>query len=155
MIKLAGKGEKIEENKNKILENIKNGKAYDKFVELVKNQGGDISYIEDIEKFEKAKYIIPIYAKEEGYIEEINAEDIGRFACDLGAGRIKKEDLIEKQVGVVLNKKVSSRVQKGDVLAYIHSNRNVEEEQYNKLLNIFKISKKEVEVPSSIIDIIY
>ena len=139
----------------KILENIRNGKAYDKFVELVKNQGGDISYIENVEKFEKAQYIIPVYAQEDGYIEEINAEDIGRFACSLGAGRIKKEDLIEKQVGVVLNKKVSNKVSKGDILAYIHSNKKVEEEQYNKLLNIFKISKENVEAPNSIIDIIY
>jgi pyrimidine-nucleoside phosphorylase len=154
MIKLAGKGDNIKENKNKILENIQNGKAYEKFIELVKNQGGDISYIENVEKFEKAKFIIPVYSEEEGYIKEINAQEIGRFACNLGAGRIKKEDNIDKTVGIVLNKKISDKVKKGDILAYIHSNSNVEEEKYSQLLNIFKICKEEVDMPNVIIDII-
>ena len=155
MIKLSGKGNNIEENKNKILENIKNGKAYQKFLELVKNQGGDISYIENIEKFKKSKEIIPVYAIEEGYIKQINAEDIGRFACDLGAGRIKKEDEIEKEVGVVLNKKISDKVKKGDILAYIHSNKNIKQDEYNKFLDIFKICKEKPNIQDVIIDVIY
>ena len=53
IIRLAGEGDNIEENKNKIMENINNGKAYQKFIELVQNQGGDVSYIENTEKFEK------------------------------------------------------------------------------------------------------
>ena len=56
MIKLAGKGENIEENKNKMLNQISNGEALNKFKELVERQGGDVSYIENIEKFKKAKY---------------------------------------------------------------------------------------------------
>ena len=55
MLILADKASSIEEGKNKILENLHNGKAYQKFVELVQNQGGDISYIENTDKFEKAK----------------------------------------------------------------------------------------------------
>ena len=58
MIKLAGFGEDILENKKRILENIQNGKAYNKFKELIKNQGGNVSYIDGINKFEKAKFII-------------------------------------------------------------------------------------------------
>ena len=60
MLILANKARNIEDGKNKILENLKNGKAYQKFIELVKNQGGDISYIENTEEFEKAKFIVPI-----------------------------------------------------------------------------------------------
>ena len=56
MIKLAGKGENIEENKTKMLNQISNGEALNKFKELVERQGGDVSYIENIEKFKKAKY---------------------------------------------------------------------------------------------------
>ena len=142
MIKLAGLGESIEENKQKMIENIENGKAYNKFLELVKNQNGDISYIENIEKFEKAKYIIPVYSKKEGYIHEINAEDVGKLACKLGAGRVKKEDEIDKTVGIEICKKVSDYVQVEDILAYIHLNTEEKiEESTNELLDIFKITK--------------
>lgn len=122
MIKLAGLGENLEDNKVKMLENIKNGKAFDKFVEMVKNQYGDISYLQDTSKFEKAQFIEPIIAKQSGYIKEINAEKVGRVACALGAGRVRKEDEIDYTVGIVLNKKVSEKVAQGDILGYIHSN---------------------------------
>ncbi len=68
MIKLAGKGDNLEENKNKLLENIQNKKAYQKFLNLVERQGGDISYIEDLNKLPKAKFIEPVYSNEVGYI---------------------------------------------------------------------------------------
>ena len=105
MVKLAGLGDDLEENKNKLLENINNGKGYDKFLELVNNQGGDISYLENLDKFEKAKYIEPIIAQSSGFINEINAEDIGNVACGLGEGIIRKEDRIDYSVGIVLDKK--------------------------------------------------
>lgn len=155
MIKLAGKGENIEENKQKMIENIKNGKAYNKLLELVQNQNGDISYIENPEKFEKAKYIVPLYAREEGYIHEINAEEVGKLACRLGAGRIKKEDEIDKTVGIEVRKKVAEYVHKGDILAYIHLNKEEKiEESTNELLNIFKITKDEKEKEKVILGVI-
>lgn len=122
MIKLAGLGENLEDNKNKMIENIKNGKAFNKFVEMVKNQSGDITYLQDTNKFEKSQFIEPIIAKQNGYIKEINAEEVGKVACGLGAGRIKKEDKIDYTVGIILNKKVSEQVNQGDILGYIHAN---------------------------------
>ena len=99
MIKLAGLGENLEENKLKIQENIVNGKGYEKFLQMVQNQGGDISYINNIDKFEKSKYIIPVTSLKSGIISDINAEDIGKVACLLGAGRIRKEDNIDYTAG--------------------------------------------------------
>ncbi|MCI8655362.1 MAG: thymidine phosphorylase [Clostridia bacterium] len=145
MIKLAGLGNNIEENKNKMLENIKNGKAYKKFLEMVQNQGGEISYIEDTETLEKAKIIEPVYAEKDGIIEDINAEDVGKLACKMGAGRIKKGDIIDKAVGIVLNKKVEDVVKKGDILGYIHINKEeMLKEAREKLLDIIKISEKKL-----------
>lgn len=155
MIKLAGKGDDIEENKQKMIENIKNGKAYNKLLELVTNQNGDISYIENIEKFEKAKYIVPVYAKEQGYIYEINAEQIGKLACKLGAGRVRKEDAIDKVVGIEIKKKVGELVTEGEILAYIHLNKEDKiEESTNELLNIFKITKDTKEKEKIILGVI-
>ena len=122
MLLLANKVNSIEEGKIKILENLNNGKAYEKFVQLVQNQGGDISYIENTDKFEKAKYIVPIVAEKTGTVSKLDALTIGKLSVYLGAGRMKKEDNIQKEVGFVLNKKVGDKVEKGEILGYIHSN---------------------------------
>lgn len=141
MLQLAGKGENIEENKLKMLENIENGAAFNKFEEMVKNQGGDISYLEDTTKFKKSKYTIAVVAEEDGIVKEINAEEIGKLACYLGAGRVNKDDKIEPDVGIVLNKKVGDEVMVNDFLAYICGNdENKVHESEKKILEIYKIS---------------
>lgn len=154
MIKLAGLGKNLNENKNKMIENIKNGKAFNKFAEMVKNQGGDISYLLDTSKFEKAHFIEPIIAEKEGYIKEINAEEVGKIACNLGAGRIKKEDKIDNTVGIVLNKKIADKVIKGEVLAYIYAN-NKEKLNIakNELKKIIDIDNKKIEKSQTIFGI--
>ena len=141
MLQLAGKGENIEENKLKMLKNIENGAAFNKFEEMVKNQGGDISYLEDTTKFKKSKYTIAVVAEEDGIVKEINAEEIGKLACYLGAGRVNKDDKIEPDVGIVLNKKVGDKVMVNDFLAYICGNdENKVHESEKKILEIYKIS---------------
>ena len=141
MLQLAGKGENIEENKLKMLKNIENGAAFNKFEEMVKNQGGDISYLEDTTKFKKSKYTIAVVAEEDGIVKEINAEEIGKLACYLGAGRVNKDDKIEPDVGIVLNKKVGDEVMANDFLAYICGNdENKVHESEKKILEIYKIS---------------
>lgn len=154
MIKLADKGDDIEENKQKLLDNIKNGKSYDKFIELVKNQGGDISYIEDTEKFEKASIIKEVISNKEGNIQEINAKTIGEISCALGAGRQTKTDKIDLSVGIILNKKVGDYVKIGDIIATVYAN---DQEKANKaeeeILNTYKIGK-EKEDKQTILEII-
>ena len=141
MLQLAGKGENIEENKLKMLKNIENGAAFNKFEEMVKNQGGDISYLEDTTKFKKSKYTIAVVAEEDGIVKEINAEEIGKLACYLGAGRVNKDDKIEPDVGIVLNKKVGDEVMVNDFLAYICGNdENKVHESEKKILEIYKIT---------------
>ena len=155
IIKFAGYGDKLEENKLKILENINNGKAYNKFLELVQNQNGDIEYIKNPNKFEKPKYIMEVLSSEDGYVSSLNAESVGRISVNLGAGRVKKEDDIDKAVGIVLNKKVADKVNKGDILAFIYAN---DEEKGNQavldLLNTYKISKDEVKKEQIILGIV-
>ena len=140
MLFRSGKGENIEENKLKMLESIENGMAYNKFVEMVENQGGDISFIEDTTKFKKSKYTLAVVTKKTGKVKEINAEDIGKMACYLGAGRVNKDDKIEAEVGIVLNKKVGDEVEEDDFLAYICANdENKIIEAEKRILEIYKI----------------
>ena len=154
MVKLAGKGADIEENKARLLENIENGKGYEKFIQLVDNQGGDISYIKDTNQFPKANYIENVYSQKDGYIQSMNAKAIGKIVCDLGAGRIQKEDSIDNAVGIILNKKVSDKVEKDDVLVTIYANSKEKiEDAKKKVLEVIKIENKEVEKPKMILEI--
>lgn len=153
MIRLAGLGENLEENKKQMLENIQNGKAFNKLKQMVQNQGGDISYLENTDKFEKAQFTEEILANQDGYIQEINAEEIGKVACNLGAGRIRKEDNIDYAVGIVLDKKVGTKVQKGDVLGKIYANDTKKLEIAKKQVSdIIKISPEYCEKIQTIIE---
>ncbi len=155
IIKLAGEGDNLEENKNRILENINNGKAYNKFLELISSQGGDTSYIENPEKFEKAKYIIPVVSDETGYISEIDARTVGEISVDLGAGRVRKEDSIDHAVGIIVERKIADKVERGEALAYIHANDEEKgKEAARKLKETYKIINQEVEPEKYILDII-
>ena len=123
MLKLAGKGNDLEDNKSKMMDNILNGKALEKFKELVANQGGDVTYIKDTNKFEKAKYILPVTLEEQnGIVKELKAEEVGKLSVFLGGGRIRKEDKIDPSVGITLIKKIGDKIEKGDTVAYIHAN---------------------------------
>ena len=155
ILKLAGKGTDIENNKAKIEECIKSGKALDKFKQLVENQGGDAKYIENTNLFEKAKYEEEINAEEQGYIQRIDAGEIGRIVCNLGAGRLTKEDAIDMTAGMVVHKKVGDYVEKGEKIATIYAN-NIEKIQTAKkeVEKAIQISNERKEKIPSIIEII-
>lgn len=100
----------IEEAKDEALEVLENGMAYSKFLEFVKFQGGDL------DSLEVSKIKQEIKANKKGIINTINALNIGKLSCSLGAGRINKEDEIDHTVGIVLNKLVGDEVELGDTL---------------------------------------
>lgn len=155
ILKLDGKGNDIEENKKAIEEVIKNGKAYNKFLELVENQCGDISYIENTEKFAKAEYKLPVIAEKSGYVKSLNAEEVGKIAMHLGAGRLRKEDDIDYSVGVELVKKVGDHIDEKETIAYIYANDEEKgEEAVSKLLENYQICAETVEKPRDILEII-
>lgn len=154
ILKLAGKGEDIEKNKIEIENCVNSGKAYKKFVELIHRQGGDISYCENIEKFEKARYQESIIF-EEGYISKIDAEKIGKIACYLGAGRIKKEDKIDMSAGIIVNKKVGDYIKKEDIVAILYSNSKEKIEEAKEMIKqAITITDKQVEKEKMILGII-
>ena len=155
MLKLAGIKDEIKDAKELLIENLNNGKAYNKFVEMVERQGGDTSYISSLDNFEEAKFIEPVYSNESGYISEIKAKEVGKIACQLGSGRIKEDDKIDYSVGIVLTKKVGDLVNNGDVLAYIHSN-SLEKMQMAKenLEKTIKVCQEKVNPFSTIIKVI-
>jgi len=114
----------VEDARKALLENIKNGKAFEKFKEFVKAQGGDLDYIDHPEKFPVSKNLIEIKSDNEGYIKTIDALEIGLGSCHLGGGRMKLTDVIDMSAGIILNKKVGDFVKKGELLCTLHTNKD-------------------------------
>ena len=154
MLKLAGKGDNIGENKNKIIETINSGKAFNRFVQLVEKQGGDIAYIENLDKFEKAKYKIEIKSKKTGYVFSMNAQEIGKIASELGAGRIRKEDEIDYTAGIILNKKVGEKVEKDEIIATLYTNKEESEIVKQRIEQVIKVSNYKPKKIQTIMEII-
>lgn len=119
---LSGKFSDAGKCQRQIKDVIKSGKALEKFKELVVRQGGDASYIDDLDKFEKAKIIAPVISENKGYVEKLDAGKVGKAGLEIGIGRMKKEDAIDHSAGIVFEKKIGDRVKVGDILAYVHGN---------------------------------
>ena len=145
-----------EEGRKMLEECIKDGSAFNKFLEMVVAQGGDVEYILHPEKFNMAKNIIPIYAQEEGYVKGINALEIGLSSMTLGGGRETLDDVIDMSAGIMLNKKIGDYVKEGEVLCYLHSNKNVTliNRVAKNVFNAFEISKEFVEKPKVVLEVI-
>lgn len=138
MVILAGKAKTSEEAKEMLLDAIHSGKALAKFKDFLANQGGDASIVDDLTKLPQAKYKIELPAKQSGYISRMVADEIGVASMILGAGRATKEDIIDLAVGLVLHKKVGDKVDEGESILTIYSNReNVEDVKQKLYDNIF------------------
>lgn len=115
---------------DEVVDSIKSGKAYNKFLELVKAQGGKI------DSLGLSDDSIEIVATEAGIVKKINALELGKLSVKLGAGRVNKEDKIDYNVGIYLNKLVGDTVKKGDILATIYVNKNVKLDEFDKIFTI-------------------
>ncbi|MFV3013677.1 pyrimidine-nucleoside phosphorylase [Clostridium botulinum] len=143
MVILAQKANTIEEARKMLLSTIEKGLAIEKLKEFISSQGGDGTLVDNTEKLPKAKYIIPVICDRNGYINKIHAQNIGIIASELGAGRVTKDSIIDLAVGIVLNKKRSDKVKKGDIIAYIHANDKIKGEKAAKdILNNYVIEEE-------------
>lgn len=143
LLVLANKASDEEKAKSMLIKVVKSGEAYNKLIEMIEHQGGDISSIENTDLLPKAKYIIEVKSNKEGYVKSINAEEIGKAALYLGAGRETMESVLDLAVGIVLNKKVDNKVTMGETLAIIHAN-DLEKAKVieERLLELFVIGNK-------------
>ncbi|MDT2977601.1 pyrimidine-nucleoside phosphorylase [Staphylococcus argenteus] len=133
MVVLANKADTLEEARALLIKAIESGAALDKFKTFVENQGGDATVIDHPERLPQAAYQIDYKAKNSGYVTELVSNDIGVASMMLGAGRLTKEDDIDLAVGIVLNKKIGDKVEAGESLLTIHSNRQNVDDVIKKL----------------------
>ncbi len=121
MVYLAEKASSVKEARQMLERALQDGSALEKLKIFIQSQGGDASVVEDTEKLPQAAFRIELEAKEDGYISEIVADQVGNAAMLLGAGRATKESIIDLSVGLVLRKKIGDYVQKGESLVTIYS----------------------------------
>lgn len=145
MLLLAGKTDRLSEAKTLLRETLFNGMALDKLRQMVRNQGGFDAVIDNPALLISAKATYEVCAKESGFIEAINAKEIGVAAMMLGAGREKKEDEIDYQAGILLRKKVGDYTNRGETLAVLFSNdpNKINDLTINKVLSAFRLSALE------------
>lgn len=115
---------------DEVVDSIKSGKAYNKFLELVKAQGGKI------DSLRLSDDSIKIIATEAGVVRKIDALELGKLSVKLGAGRVSKEDKIDYNVGIYLNKLVGDTVKKGDLLATVYVNKNIKLDEFDDIFVI-------------------
>lgn len=122
MVVLAKKAETLEEARQLLEEALNSGAAFEKFKEMIRQQGGDVTYIDEPDRLLTAAYQIELPAKQTGVVTKLVANELGIAAMMLGAGRRTKEESIDHAVGIKLHKKVGEAVQEGEALLTIYSN---------------------------------
>lgn len=147
MVVLAKKADSLEAARRLLEDALASGRALAKFKEMITNQGGDASVVDEPERLLTAKYQIELPAKESGVVTQLVANEIGIAAMLLGAGRQTKEDTINYGVGLKLHKKIGDSVKVGESLLTIYSDDQEIEEVKERLYKNIVIGASAVEPP--------
>ncbi|MFD0048515.1 pyrimidine-nucleoside phosphorylase [Actinomycetes bacterium NPDC127524] len=147
MVYLAKKADSLEAARKMLQKAMEDGSALQSFKVFLEAQGGDASVVDNPERLPQAKYTFELEAKEDGYVSEIVADEVGTAAMILGAGRATKESVIDLAVGLVLRKKIGEEVKKGESLVTIYSNFEDVEAVKEKLYENITVSSGKVEKP--------
>ncbi len=134
MLELSGIG-KLEECRKKVVDAVESGKALSKFAELIENQGGNKAVIDDYTLFPQPAYKMSFICEKPGYIHSMKTDKIGMASLVLGAGRETKDSKIDYSAGIMFNKKTGDRVEVGESVAVLYTNREETLLQAVSLLN--------------------
>lgn len=154
MLKMGDKVDSVNEGIELAKESILSGKAYNKFIEMVEYQGGDISYIENPEKQKIPRHSISIESSKDGYIKSIDAYKIGIAGIELGIGRKLSTDIIDPLAGIVFRKFIGDEVSEGDTLAIIYSDRELDFKKIKEqVYSSFNFCKEKIGFETRIISV--
>jgi pyrimidine-nucleoside phosphorylase len=148
MLILGKKAPDLESGRKMAQDAIDDGRALEKFRELIQTQQGDVKMIDHPELLPKASMVIPITSESAGWVKVVDAQDVGESSVEIGAGRQKKGDVIDQAVGIMVRVKVGDRVEAGQTLFDVHVNdRKAFETVFQKLKTSVEISNEPVEPP--------
>lgn len=154
---LKAKGEitELSEGIEKIDAVINSGLALSKLREFIIESGGNGDLVDDYSILPIAKNKMEVFSNKEGYVSKIKAEEVGKAAMIIGAGRATKEDEVDHAVGLKILKKVGDKIEKGEKIAEIYYNdaKNVEDSK-NMILDAYVLQNEKVLEPKAILEII-
>lgn len=154
---LKAKGEitELSEGIEKIDNVINSGLALSKLREFIIESGGNGDLVDDYSILPIAKNKMEVFSNKEGYVSKIKAEEVGKAAMIIGAGRATKEDEVDHAVGLEILKKVGDKIEKGEKIAEIYYNdaKNVENSK-NMILDAYVLQNEKVLEPKAILEII-
>lgn len=122
MLVVGGLSDTVEAARSLVRACLQSGAGVEKFRQSIEAQGGDPAIVDDYDRLPRAARIEELLSEEGGYVTKLDAERVGVASMMLGAGRVRVEDQIDPAVGIVLNKKIGDRVDRGEVLARIYYN---------------------------------
>lgn len=156
MIYLGGKAGSIDEGEKIAEEKLLDKSAYNKFLEMVKIQNGDVDYVKDWTNLKRARFRKEITAKEKGFVSELVAGDLGFTAIELGCGRKKTIDKIDYLSGIILKKKCGDEVNEGEVICELYAEHEHKlEKAVSRLDGSVKVTKEKPVLKDLIIDILF
>lgn len=155
MIWIGGRAESFQEGKETAEQVLSDGRALEKFREMVRRQGGDEHIIEEPERMGSSRYSRDVLAGRAGFVAETAAQEIGRASQHLGAGRLRKEDEIDFTAGIRMHVRIGDAVQEGDVLATLYGADSRRLEEAETILEVaIRISSEPAAPPKLIKKII-
>ena len=122
MLRTSGLAQTVEEALARLREKLSSGEGLKKLAEMIEAQGGDPRVTRDTGLLPRAQRLIPVAARESGFVASIRTSDIGYAAQALGAGRMKKSDRIDPAVGLIMKKRVGEPIEKGETWCELHVN---------------------------------
>ena len=134
-----------EEARKMLEEAISSGKAYEKLIQMVKAQGGNIEQIKDTKLLPQSKFVTEMKSKEAGFVHNIHSQQLGILAMHLGAGRATKDDPINYAVGLKMNSKKGDRVEVGDLLCTVYHDEPLKDEWVEMFYNTFSFGDEKVD----------
>ena len=123
MLSRTGDPTEASQSRTKVAEALRSGRALEKFAEMVAAQGGDPRVIDDPTLLPQAALQEVIESPSDGFVISVNARTVGRASMALGAGRETVDSSIDPSVGILLNKKIGDRVEKGEPLCTVFYNK--------------------------------
>lgn len=149
LLRMTGKAQTSVQARAMLEQALRNGDALEKMRVMIQAQGGDARVCEDVSLLGQASIIHPVVAPQSGYVARMQAAEIGMAAQMLGAGRMKKEDVIDPLVGIQMHVRVGDFVEKGQPLAdfYLNDTAQAEQAEHRFLQAIVMQDHKPVAVP--------
>ena len=148
MLVAAGVAKDVADGKARMRAALESGAGLEKLREMIEAQGGDGRVCEDVDYLPHAAYKLDVPAPQAGYVARMDTTAIGYCAQGLGAGRMKKTDVIDPAVGLVMRVRLGDRVEAGDPLATLYLNRReLADDAAQKLTQAITISQEKPELP--------